>query len=414
MPSEAVKAFMLFPSAPISYAVEITFACNNACSGCSNIWKARRHQRLQNWQFLLDRIAPPENRGKYAELIRITGGEPSLHPEFRQIIEYADTFGIPHALFSSGRWENPDEVIRTYLKCKNFIGMLISLHGSTKVAHNAFVRTSHAFEETCNNIRRASEAGLEVFTNTVLTVHSCGQIEDIISLSQELGAGCAVFNRFLAGDHPLQPSEDQLRETVLLIEKLQRQGVSCHIGNCIPKCFVKNSSEGANAGIEHCNVSPEGLVRPDNLSGYVFGNILEQPIEEIWASEPARHYRDRVPKACFECAELSRCRGGEKSLIAEYGFNKDPLMKEPVRESETETIILSPELKPVPYFNLRKESFGYLLTRYNWSVPVSSEAKAIADAINSRNTIEQLQEQFGDDVLNFIGYLYRERCIGFE
>jgi MoaA/NifB/PqqE/SkfB family radical SAM enzyme len=213
----------------------------------------------------------------------LTGGEPTLHPEFRQIIEYADTFGISHSLFSSVRWENPDEVIRTYLKCKNFIGMLIGLHGSTEFAHNAFVRISHAFDETCKSVRRASEAGLEVFSNTVLTRHSCGQIEDIISLSQELGAGCAVFNRFLAGDHPLQPSEDQLREAVLLIEKLQHQGVSCHIGNCIPKCFVKNSSEGANAGIEHCAVSPEGLVRLDNLTGCVFGNIFEKSIEEIWA-----------------------------------------------------------------------------------------------------------------------------------
>jgi len=405
---------MFFPSAPISYAVEITFACNNACSGCSNIWKARHDQSLQNWKALLDRIAPPEDRGKYAELIRITGGEPSLHPEFRQIIEYLDSLGIAHALFSSGRWKNPDEVIRTYLKCENFIGMLISLHGSTNSAHNAFVQVSQAFDETCEAVRRASESGLDVFTNSVLTKHSCGQIEDIISLSQELGAGCAVFNRFLAGEHPLHPSETQLCEAVLLIEKLQSEGVSCQIGNCIPRCFAENSSEGANAGIEHCAVSPAGLVRPDNLAACVLGNIFEQPIEDIWISEQAQQYRARIPKPCFECAEFSRCRGGEKSLSSEYGFEKDPLMREAVKKTGQDTIVLDPKLRPVPYFKVRKEAFGYLLTRYNWSVPISSGAKPIVDAINGKTTLEELRRRFGDDVPDFVGYLYQEKFVGFE
>lgn len=47
----------------------------------------------------------------------------------------------------------------------------------------------------------------------------------------------------------------------------------------------------------------------------------------------------------------------------------------------------------------------------NRSGPLS---ELIADAINSRNTMAQLQDRFGDDILNFIGYLYREGCIGFE
>lgn len=95
-------------------------------------------------------------------------------------------------------------------------------------------------------------------------------------------------------------------------------------------------------------------------------------------------------------------------------FKKDRLMKEPIRETATETILLDPELKPIPYFRIRKETFGYLLARYNWSVPVSYEAKPFLDAINGENTLRQLQKKFGDEALNFAGYLYREGCIGFE
>ncbi|MCP4344943.1 MAG: radical SAM protein [Desulfobacterales bacterium] len=410
---------MFFPSNPFSFAVEITYACNNTCSGCSNIWQSHRDQTLQNWKPLFDKIAPPQNRNKYAELIRITGGEPTLHKEFRQIIEYIDTFNIAHAIFTSGRWNHPDNIIDLYLNCKNFIGMLISLHGSTKYAHNSFVEsTDNAFDETCTNIRKASQAGIDVFSNTVLTKYTCEQIEEVIALSQKLGASYAVFNRFLGGLHPLDPTEKQLHKAIILIEKLQKQGVPCRIGNCVPKCFADNSSEGANGGIEHCAVSPKGFVRPNNQTDYIFGNIFEQPVEQIWQSEKALWYRNQIPEHCFECVELSRCRGGEKRVLkgsfSTPVVKKDRLIKGPVKESSQETMIFDPELKPIPFFNVRKESFGYLLARYNWSVPVSDEAKPIVDAVNGKNTLEQLQRQFGDEALDFVGYLYREGCIGFE
>ena len=406
---------MLFPSTPISYAIELTFACVNRCPGCANTWNSNRNKSLQNWKGLLDRIAPSFDRNKYAELIRITGGEPTLHKEFQQLIQYIDTFGIPHALFTSARWKSPDELIDLYRNCQNFVGMLISLHGSTPAAHRAFIgNIDGAFEETCNNIRKATSAGLNIFTNTVLTKFSCEQIEDIISLSQKLGAGHAVFNRFLGPDNPLQPSEDQLRNAVILIDKLQEQGAPCRIGNCIPQCFVRNSSEGTNAGIEHCAISPEGWVRPDNLTSYTFGNIFEQSIEEIWQSEKANHYRHQIPEQCHECVELPRCRGGEKSVSIEHGFGKDRLMKEPIRNAEPEPIVLDPDFRPVPHFRVRKEFFGYLVTRYNWSVPVTEEAKPVLDAINGQHTLLEIQEKFGNEALELIGHLYQQGCVGFE
>ncbi len=406
---------MYFPSAPISYAVEITFECNNFCPGCANVLEPNRGEILYDWKTLFDRIAPPGDRRKYAELIRITGGEPTLHKEFRQIIEYVDTFGIPHATFTNGRWAHPDEIIGVFQKCNNFVGLLISLHGSTAPAHKAFVGgVETSFEETCANIQRATDSGFEVFTNTVLTKYSCEQIEDIIALSQKLGTNHAVFNRYLGKAHPVEPTEKQLRRAILLIEKLEGEGVSCHIGDCVPPCFVKNSSVGSNGGIEHCAISPEGFVRPDNLTSYVFGNFFEQSIEEIWQSDRAQWYRNQVPENCLECIELSRCRGGCRSVTIEYGLEGDRLMQAPIREAPSETIELNPEWKVIPYFTIREEPFGYLLARYNWSVPVTHDAKALVDAINGENTLAQLQHQFGGEALNFVGHLYREGCIGFE
>lgn len=405
---------LCFPSAPISYAVEITYQCNNACSGCANVLERHRHRFLSDWKSLFDQIAPPEQRMKYAELIRITGGEPTLHHEFSQIIAYVDTFGIPHATFTNGLWRNPQAVVSTFAKCQNFIGALISLHGSTAAAHAAFTDNHEAtFEEVCANIRRAADSGLEVFTNTVLTKFSCEQIEEMIALSQKLGATYTVFNRYLGKPHPNEPAEEQLRQAIRLIERLQHDGVPCRIGDCVPYCFEKNSTLGSNGGIEHCVISPLGDVRPENLTSYTFGNIFEESIEDIWSSEKIQWYRQQIPSNCLDCVALPHCRGGCRSMMVEYALANDPLMKAPIHES-LDNIELHPDFRPLPFFNLRQEAFGYLLVRLNWSIPVSFEAKPLIDAINERETLSELYSQFGDDALDFIGYLAKQRFIDFE
>ena len=405
---------MLFPSAPLSFAVELTYACNNSCTGCANVWGSRRQQTLTRWQELFNRIAPPEHPDKYAELIRLTGGEPTLHPEFPQIVDHVDSLGIAHVLFTNGRWPASSATIELYQKQENCLGMLVSLHGSTPDAHNSLVGDKDAFTETCGNIRQAADAGIEVFTNTILSKESCEQVEDIIHLSKELGADYAVFNRFLGDENSLHPTKEQLREAVLLIEDLHKQGVSCRIGNCVPKCFAPNSTEGSNAGIEHCAVSPEGLVRPDNLTSTVFGNIFEQSITEIWHSEQARQYRQQIAPACLQCVEISRCRGGNRSAALELGKKQDPLMTAPIRETEEGVIHLDSRWKPVARFRIREEAFGYLVTRYNWSVPVAVTARPVLDVMNGKNTLAEIQEQFGKEGLDLIGRLYHEGCVVFE
>jgi radical SAM protein with 4Fe4S-binding SPASM domain len=402
-------------STPLAYNLELTLACNHACVGCANVLQPTSNHVLTDWRGVLERIAPPHNRRRYAELIRLTGGEPTLHPEFPEIVACLDTFGIPHATLTNGVWPQPDLVVQTFQKCRHLIGLLVSLHGRTAAAHGTFSGCdAAAFERTCANIRRAAEAGLEVFTNTVLTKHNCDQIEEIIALSQRLGAGYAVFNRYLGQPHPIEPTETQLHEAVLLIERLHQEGAPCHLGDCVPPCFTPNSSEGSNAGIELCTIAPNGDVRPDNLTHYTFGNIFEQSIEDIWQSERAQWFRQQIPAQCLECVKVSRCRGGARALMVEYDWPSDPLMREPLRDAEPETLELHPDWKPVPHFTLREEPFGLLVCRVNWSVPVSFEAKPLLDTLHGEATLSALHAQFGDAGLELIGRLYQEGCVEFE
>ncbi|CAK8717415.1 hypothetical protein KKHLCK_06570 [Candidatus Electrothrix laxa] len=90
------------------------------------------------------------------------------------------------------------------------------------------------------------------------------------------------------------------------------------------------------------------------------------------------------------------------------------MMTTPVCEAEPEAIHLDPSWKPIIRFRIREEPFGYLVTRYNWSVPVAFAAKPVLDAVNGKNTLAEIQECFGDEALDLIGRLYQEDCLGFE
>lgn len=100
--------------------------------------------------------------------------------------------------------------------------------------------------------------------------------------------------------------------------------------------------------------------------------------------------------------------------MVEYGLPGDPLMREPIREAEPEALELHPDWKPVPHFTVREEPFGLLVCRLNWSVPVTLDAKPLIDAIDGKRSLTELHRQFGDNALEFVGYLYREGCLNFE
>jgi len=405
---------MDFPLPPIAYSLELTYACKHRCPGCANKWNKDHARQMIYWKRILDSIAPPDHRHKYAEIIRVTGGEPTLHYQFSEIIHYIDQLNIHHALFSCGRWADVTHIIDCYQNCNNFTGMLISLHGHTNSSHQQFVNAHepHAFTEICNTINQVAKAGLTVFTNTVLTRFNCAYVSEIVQLSKNLGAECAVFNRFIGDCPQIQPTVHQLKHALEQIKAYDP--ATCHLGNCIPQCFVSDLSDPPCAGFEHCAVSPEGWIRPDNLTTQVFGNILAESIEDIWQSERANAYRLVCHPDCLDCSELMNCRGGEHSEIIEYNLNQDRLMTSRLESPINHNITLDIQWQPVPLFRVRKFSNSLFLTRYNLSLPVDKQILPVLDAMNGQNTIHALQQAFGEDVINIVGVLAQKGFLSFK
>jgi len=404
---------MLVLSTPVHYVLELTPACNNRCPGCSNVYaRARReghsgrarHKPLDaaGWQRVLEIIGPE------ATQIKLSGGEPTLHPEFPTILDAATSYDAAVTLFTNGRWRQPTQLITLLRHRPGLAGLLISLHGARPESHEAFTRVRGSFDETVTNIHRAIEAGLAVATSTVITRHNWQEIEAIVELAQELGADHATFSRYLGPPSPeLEPEPEQLLAAVRRVEALKEAGKAVKFGTCVPQCFARNSSSGCLAGVAYAAIDPWGRLRPCAHSPTVAGSLLEHPLAEVWHGPTMRTWRERIPSDCLECAALPTCHAGCRALPELRPDRRDPLIICPLTEAPASRPVhrLPASGRPVAAFRLRKESFGYAVLGQGQAVPVSAAARPLLDACNGQATFAELEGRYGLDSLALLGEL---------
>jgi radical SAM protein with 4Fe4S-binding SPASM domain len=312
------------PAMPTIYALELTPACNNRCPGCGNVFTSRTPPvaplSAARWEDLLDIIEP------HARKLKVTGGEPTLHPDFADIVRAIAARDIPFTLFTNARWPNPAEVLALLQEIPQCVGLLVSLHGPDAQSHEVFSGVPGSFAEAVGNIRQAVDAGLTVATSTVITQHNVNRVEETVALSQSLDAGHAVFNRYLGAPLPaIEPSREQLRSAIRSIESMIHRGDPVRYGNPIPQCFAFNSSHGCVAGKAYCTLDPWGTMRPCNHSPTKIGNLFEQPLEALWHSEAMEAWRALTPSECQGCPDRAVCGGGCKAMAELRAEHGDPL-----------------------------------------------------------------------------------------
>ncbi len=402
---------VLILSSPVLYSLELTPACNNRCRGCYNVFaneRARPPLTLEGWRRILDCIKP------HAHLVKLTGGEPTLHPHFAGIVTHLRELDISFSLFTNGCWPNPEDLVAFLKTVPQLRGLLISLHGATPAAHEAFSGVPGSFARTVANIRRATEAGLPVTISAVIHRRNLDQFQAILDLARDLGADHVAFNRYLGPRNPaIEPTDEQLRQAVLTIETLRQDGAPVKFGNCIPRCFVESSSTGCLSGVAYCTIDPWGNMRPCNHSPLKCGNLLEQSVEEAWHSAEMQRWRGMIPAECHLCAEFPQCHGGCRAMAVELGLEKDPLAGAPLlaAQSPPERITLYEGLRPVGAYQLREEKFGYVLMRGNRIVPVAFAHKAVLDACNGQTTLREIETNFGVEGLWLVATLARRGVI---
>jgi len=409
-------------SAPVLYALELTAACNNRCVGCLSV--PREHEGggkerpstptplgMAAWRTILKQLA------RHAQRFKLTGGEPTQHPDFIPLVQHIDTLGVEFVLLTNGRWIEPGPLLDILGNLRHLVGALISLHGARSHSHEAFTRVPGSFGETVANIRRAAARGVPFAISTVLSCANVGEIPAIVELAEQLGADHVVFNRYLGpAVGGITPSPPELAPAVREIETLREQKRAVRFGNCIPQCFMPNDSAGCLAAVAYCAVDFRGTVRPCTHSSIVAGNLLEQPIEAIWHSPAMESFRNAISPVCHKCTAFPTCHGGCKALAIEQGLETDPLARpssRPASPSPSE-VRLHPALRPLAHFVVRREEWGLALLSGSRVLPVRPEAVSILQMMDGNFSLSDIRSNFGSAGVSLVGALHRKGLISLE
>jgi radical SAM protein with 4Fe4S-binding SPASM domain len=323
--------------------------------------------------------------------VYLIGGEPSLLG-VKKLNEYIKLLSQRSSVTIVTNGQVYLEDISDKLAC---IG--IPIHGIGET-HDSLAGKSGSFETAIKSIKRYVKRGIDVRCIPVLTKTNFDQMYDVIELAKNLGMESVFVDRYEDGgigsirSLELKPSLEEFRVALgQMIEGRNNFGIPVGWGTAIPFCLderliSENMFADCGAGITFCAVNPKGEVRLCNQSERVYGNVLDEPINEIWHKPELSEFRDLgwVEKPCLNCSVLSDCMCGCKvdanhseAFSIDYAVRENGCFCEP--ESLTnnqENLNIPPDLRR---FKLNK--YTRINTKYKEKYLVTQYQTIILDEI---------------------------------
>jgi radical SAM protein with 4Fe4S-binding SPASM domain len=322
-------------AAPARLYFELTRRCNLACRTCFNNSRQPLSEELTTPE-ILDLLDQLHRLGTFE--IRFTGGEPTEHLDFREIVAFARSCGFYLSLGTNGVYT---EEKRSWIFDCGVDWFILSLDGTEEV--NDRVRGAGTYREVVRTLQDlAARPELRVRLNMVVARHNVHTIEALADLADEYGVhslnliplrpygrsvkqmsremfGQRDFYEFIQLINRLRPRHRVQFSTTL--DLLDPEATTSHdpIVQKRRTCAagVEATVIGPTGDVYGCSYSPASFPDSDDVEGrklFVAGNIRQDPIRTIWRdSRRWQVFRNlsayKNPK-CLSCPHYTvRCVG---------------------------------------------------------------------------------------------------------
>ncbi len=303
--------------APICLTWELTYSCNLACTHCLSSSGRRDPAELSTSEAaaFVDELAAMQ-----VFYVNIGGGEPTLRPDFVEIVEHAMAGGVG-VKFSTNGTTITRQRARRYAEME-YLDIQVSLDGASP-ATNDPVRGAGSYLAATRAMARLAEAGFGPFkVSVVVTRHNAGELEELLALAGRFGAELRLARlrpsgRGAASWSELRPTPPQLVEV--------HRFLRCHPEVLTGDSFFHLGPLGdeplaglnlCGAGRVVCLVDPVGdvyacpfVMHPEFRAGSLRD---EGGFARVWRTS-ALFSELRAPSdggACNACGSFGSCRGG--------------------------------------------------------------------------------------------------------
>lgn len=292
---------------PLYVYIELTDACNFNCKFCSVCDKDKNFISLE----LIKKIFQELKKNNIYD-VYYTGGEPMLHPQFKEIVEYAEELGFRQTVLTNGSLLSKYKRVLDKIMC-----ICVSLHGS-KNTHN-YLTNRDNYDTLIENIKTAQKYTNVKINYTVMNENqNISEMKKVLDLAQSLKVDVSFskYNNIGVGkENGCSIDIEKFAET---LHELKLQGYEFDINDCITPCLLKEEleylSHGCGAGYLFASITCHGDIKICPSSTQTLGNIKEQSLKKIWHQKLLKQYREFnwIPLYCKACKHLSKCRCGCK------------------------------------------------------------------------------------------------------
>src|SRR5437763_1872984 len=337
-----------FDVRPMVVIWEMTQACDLKCSHFRANAQPKRHAlELSTAEafHLIDQIA--EMR---VPLFVLTGGDPLKRPDLMPIVQYACRRGVRTSLTPSTTPLLVRDAIFE-LKQSGLMRLALSLDGSSAELHDRFRGVPGSYQRTLDAVGWCHEAELPVQVNTTVSRRNLADLDNMIELLSSLRVVLwSVFFLVPTGRAQLRDllsaeEHEQVFANLYSASKRVKFHIKTTEGQHYRRYVLQQKSRGPNArsqedlitsspkgvndGKGFVFVSHTGEVYPSGFLPLAAGNILYEPLAQIYQeSSLFRSLRDssQLKGRCGRCDYKDVCGG---SRARAYAVTHDPLAEEP-------------------------------------------------------------------------------------
>ena len=275
---------------PQTFSVELTDRCNLECTYCygSYLKNKGRYYEFENLKELFLTLA---EKGVYT--IELTGGEPLLHPKFKEILLLALSNFEKVNILSNGVLFN-EEIFAIIKNNIDKISVQISIDGCSEETNCKIRQTKNSWKKSLNTLLKLQEYGIPYRVGYMITPENIHEIEDVCKLFEKENLKNIVFS-LISTDFGRGENYKKFNFDVASISSLIEEMKTKY-----NKIFFKSSrvydlsnrTDNCGIGWQHATISPYEIVKSCMLldDKSKLGSLKKQSISDIFKSDKVLFY----------------------------------------------------------------------------------------------------------------------------
>jgi SynChlorMet cassette radical SAM/SPASM protein ScmF len=308
----------------------LTEGCNLACRHCWLAPKfdpdARRYSVLAKELF---ETAIREAKPLGLTGVKLTGGEPLMHPQIVTLLEIVRREELRLTVETNGIACSPDLAIEIARSPTAFVS--VSLDGADAATHEWVRGVRGSFERALQGVRNLVGVGIRPQIIMSVMERNASQVDAIIRLAEEIGASSVKFNivQPTGRGEMIHDGSQGLAVAQLIelghhveVDLAKRTKLSLHFD--YPLAFRPLSRIGGENGCGTCGilgilgVVPDGYYAlcgiGEQVPELVFGRVGEDRLAHVWLesavlNELRAGLPDHLGGVCATCIMTARCLG---------------------------------------------------------------------------------------------------------